>query len=424
MKTLDRYIIRHFLLNFAILFAVLMLLFVVVDLIVDLDEFLEAGAYWAQRRNVAAIVGPLGLDATAINEALSSHVGTDELMRRFGIDAELAQRLRSETAPSTVHSALGTVVKIGDYYGPLLVMIYVFFSGLLVVTAMGFTVSAMLRTRELVAMVASGISMYRVAAPVLLVGIGLNALALPAQELVIPAFAAKLARRKSQIEHDAIENLPILFAAGEEGVLLSAAELDASQNRLVGVRVLERGDDRLITRMITAREATWDERRNGWVLLDGYAGRPTPESMRYAHTDPEEVDFYATRLSPTVLLARNAAIYSRLLPMSELQSMQNNEAVTPRQRAQITQVIWSRFSLFVMNVLILVMGLPFFLQLAGGGNLLIQSLKAAAVVLGAWGGGLVLLQTSAAWMNPVAAAWLPVVLLLPASAILLQYVRT
>jgi len=91
MKTLDRYIVRQFLTNFAILFVVLMSLFVVVDLIVDLDEFIQAGAAHA--------------------------------------DAWIGGRWMA---------TLGITV---GYYGPTVLLVYVFFNGLIVVGAMGFTLT-------------------------------------------------------------------------------------------------------------------------------------------------------------------------------------------------------------------------------------------------------------------------------------------
>lgn len=370
MKTIDRYIIRTFLINFAILFVVVMSLFVVIDLIVDLDEFLKGGQH------------------------------------RAGEDGSVV---------------MGTLVTIVDYYGPVIVLLYVFLSGVIVTAAMGFTVSAMQRARELTAMVASGISMYRIAAPVVIAGIGLSALTLPCQELLIPAVAAKLARSKSQLDHAAIENFPVHYARDEAGNLIRAVEFDPNLGVLIGVTILERSEEQLIQRHITAAQATWDEQRQGWQLLEGEV--TTPAEAGSIQGRSASIDFYATRLSPTVLLARRATIYPRLLPLAELQAMQSNEAVDQSQRNQITQIIWSRFSLLVVNVLVLVMGLPFFL-LRAPKNPFVQSIKAAGVCLGAWGGGLVMLQVTATWVNPVAAAWLPVVIYLPLSALLLQTIET
>lgn len=99
MKTLDLYIIRQFLTNFIMLFVVVMLLFVVVDFIVDVDEFVKAG-----------------------------QVHKDSW---YGIPA------------------LATVGTIVDYYVPVVLLVYVFFNGLIVVGAMGFTIVGLQRKREL-----------------------------------------------------------------------------------------------------------------------------------------------------------------------------------------------------------------------------------------------------------------------------------
>lgn len=377
MKTLDRYIIRQFLINFVILLSVLMLLFVLVDLIVDLDEFLQAG------------------------------------------------KRHADTYGST---AVATAVAVADYYGPLMILMYVFFSGLLVVGGMGFAIASLHRTRELTAIVASGISMYRIAAPVLLAGIALNALSIPVQELVIPKLASKLARSKSHVKYDAstVQSFPVRFAPDEDGDLIDAAEFDAGKGILTGVTILQRDERGMTQRRITASQAVWSEQPQGWKLLQGSAVQPIALVQTLDEPgalEPEPVEFFATEMSPTVLMARRASIYPRLLSLSELQTMQHNPAVEPRHRDQITRIVWSRFSMLVMNVLILVMGLSFFLQL-GQQNMLMQAMKAAGVCLGAWGGGLMMLQVGGGPLNPVAAAWLPVVIYLPVSAILLQGIRT
>ena len=135
---------------------------------------------------------------------------------------------------------------------------------------------------------------------------------------------------------------------------------------------------------------------------------------------------YETDLSPTVLLARRNAIYAGLLSIRTLEDLADNEAVDAGQRAKVTQIISSRFSLMVLNVLILVMGLPFFLKRVPG-DTLVSSLRAAALCIGAWGGGLMMLQLSPEampWGGPVLVAWLPVAIYLPVAAWLLQTVES
>jgi len=371
MKLLDRYIIRQFCINFAILLVVLLLLFVAVDLMVNLDEFLEAG------------------------------------------------RVRAEEFGSVV---IGTVYSVFDYYYPMALLLYVFFSGLVVVAAMGFTFSLLHRSRELTAMLASGVSLYRVAMPVIVAGIVFNALALPAREFIIPRVADKLMRSSADVKYGSMRGFPVRFAADESGALLSASRFEPDAGSLRDVILRRRSDEGITTQRLTAARASWDEARQAWLMRDvsmqsvrsGAPAEPTLNSEPYV---------YKTDLSPEVLVSRRASNYPRFMPMTQLQQLQHNQALASGLRAQVVQALWSRFSLVVLNVLVLVMALPFFLRRSPD-SMLAQAVKAAGVVLGIWGGGVVMLQMPSTVLSPVVAAWLPVVICLPIAAILLQLIRT
>ncbi len=398
MKTLDRYIVRQFLTNFAILFVVLMSLFIVVDLIVDLDEFIQAGTAHA--------------------------------------DAWIGGRWMA---------TLGITV---GYYGPTVLLVYVFFNGLIVVGAMGFTLTSLQRTRELTAMIASGVSLYRVAAPLLVAGLLLSALTLPVQEFVLPPLAPKLVRKKSELKHlqDQRERKPVFYAPAGGGDLLSAEAFDPDEGVLYGVQIDDRSPEGRTVRFVRATAAYWraetvtpqdvaeagggsPQIRMRWVFENGVA-----EEIRQPGTVPgavgrRPVAAYDTDLSPTVLQARQAALFANLLSIRELQSLSSNRAVDAARRGKIQQVIWSRFSLMVLNALLLVMALPFFLSRVPG-NTLVSSLRAAALCIGAWGGGLVMLQVSPATLplgrfaSPVLLAWVPVAMYLPVAAWQLSRIKT
>ena len=375
MKTLDRYIIRQFLINFVILLVVFTSLFVMVDLIVDMDEFVKVA---------------------------------DERSDAFG------------------GLFLALLWTVGDYYGPVLVLLYVFFSGLMVLAAMGFAMGGLARKRELTAMVSSGISMHRLAAPVVVMACLLNVVTLVSQELVIPRMAHKLTRSKSQLRYGSTKTFQIRYAVDSSGHLLSAAQFDAQQEQpmLTGVTILERDGQGRAIRRVTAEQAFWDESRQGWELVGGFAiqsmsqddGRLTAIEAREAKSEK----FFASDLSPQVLLTQRARIYPRLLSFAKLRELAANPAMND---GPIRQIMHSRFSLLVLNVLVLVIGLPFFLRREPA-NMLRQGVLAVSVCLAAWGMGMVLPDLAAVSLNPVAAAWLPVVILLPISAIGLQWVRT
>jgi lipopolysaccharide export system permease protein len=378
MKLLDRYIIRQFCVNFAILLVVLLLLFIAVDLMVNLDEFLEAG------------------------------------------------RVRADRFGGVV---LGTLYSIFDYYYPLAVLLYVFFSGLVIVAAMGFTFAHLHRQRELTAMLASGVSLYRVAMPVVVVGIAFNALALPAREFIIPAVAGKLLRSSGDVKHGSMQAFPVRFAA-DGNALLTAGRFHPDTNTLDDVIIRTRNEQKLPTQRISADAARWNDEKGGWrlenVTVERLAARGAGEAGGGVQQRGDY--FYQSVLSPEVLVSRRASNYTNFMAIAKLQRLQrkladNTRAVSADLQAQIVQALWSRFSLLVLNVLVLVMALPFFLRRSPV-SMLGQAIKAAGLVLGVWGGGVVLLQTPTGVVSPVVAAWLPVVLCLPLAAILLQLIRT
>jgi lipopolysaccharide export system permease protein len=372
MKTLDRYIVRQYLINFAILFAVFVLLFVVVDVIFNLDEVLEAGE----------IKDASGGEMWSLGRLLWSVAG---------------------------------------FYGPLVALLYVFFSGLLVVAAMGFTFAGLARSGELIGFVTSGISMYRIAASVLVAGFVLTALTLPDQELIIPRFRDKLTRGSREIKLETAKAFGINYAVDDKGSLLSAAQFDVAKNRLTTVAVLIRDKRGLTRERITADAAVWDG-NSGWILEKGAVIRPDIADPQGGGSlaSYESTAYFRTTLSPAVLMARHESFYPRLLGLPDLMRLSNNPVV---DTGSIRQIMHSRFSLLVLNMLILVMGLPFFL-LREPANMILQGAKAAALCLGAWGAGLVLMQVGAGNLSPVVSAWLPVVIYLPVAAFMLGLVKT
>ena len=155
MPTLTRYIVPQFVVNFAVLLTVLMLLFVLIDFVIDMDEFFQAGERQAQR--AALMSEPIGA-AVSINQ-LDDLLGRSNVAERagerHGFTAEEGEASAAAMEVGCIEVKLRTVWVIVDYYVPLMLLIYVFFSGLIVLAAMGFTLSALSRQRALPARVAS-----------------------------------------------------------------------------------------------------------------------------------------------------------------------------------------------------------------------------------------------------------------------------
>ncbi len=372
MSILDRYIIKTYLLNFVILLTVLMALFVVGGVLIDLDEYVAAGEVFAERQ---------GSDSTF----------------------------------------MWTVWAIIDFNGPVQLMLYAFFSGLVCVGAAGFTLTGLTRTRELTAMLSSGISMYRIAMPMLLAGFGLNMLASLDQEFILPSLAHKVSRNVSEIKSTRSKAQPVYFMADESGRLFSAGnfQLVDGVGLLTDVTLIERDARGQAVQRIMASQAIWNEDRNGWELTDGYAlVRPTANSGQSGSM--HSVDFVPSTLNPTVVRARLESNYLNMLSVRKLQTLAGNEQI---DRGKVIQIMHGRLSQLVLNMLVLAMGLTFFLSREPT-SALTAAVKATGLCIGAWSMGLVMQNADVSWLNPVATAWLPVVIYIPVTAVTLQMLKT
>lgn len=372
MSILDRYIIRTYLLNFVILLTVLIALFIVGGVLIDLDEYVSAGEVFAKRD------------------------GSESIW-------------------------FYTLYAIVDFNGPLQLMLYAFFSGLVCVGAAGFTLTGLARSRELTAMLSSGISMYRIAMPMLLAGFGLNLIASLDQEFVLPQLAHKISRNVSEIKSTNIKNQPVYFMSDESGRLFSAGNFQQVDGTglLTDVTFLKRNAVGQAVQRIVASQAIWSEDKHGWELTDGFAlVRPVGGAAGVGTT--HGVDFVPSTLSPTVIRARLESNYLNMLSVRKLQTLAGNDQM---DRGKIQQIMHGRMSQLVLNMLVLAMGLTFFLSREPT-SALTAAIKATGLCIGAWSMGLVMQNADVSWLNPVATAWLPVVVYIPVTALTLQMLKT
>lgn len=378
MKTLDRYILRLFLTNLVILFAVVVGLIVLLDLITNFDEFVQA-----------------------------------------------AQRLGG----SGLQRAWSLVLIAVDFYGPMVFLLYVYMIGLLPVGAAGFTFTALIRNRELVAMMAGGVSLHRVALPILVVGFVANVAMIADQEFMLPAMASKLGRTRAEIKVGEIRSTPIRMMRDGNGALFTAASFDPKNQMMTNVAVLIRedlGGGRYgrATERISATQALWDEQRQGWQFVDGYAIQRNVEAMAgasLAARPRREVEFMPSDLSPIAIMLHKRAAFRSLLSLQQLSQLINSSGAIDVAEMQLIR--HSRFSMVVVNMLILMMGVSYFL-LRAPSNMLMQSVKAAVTCVGAWAGGFVMMQIAPGSLPPALVAWMPVVFYLPMAVYLMDTVET
>lgn len=380
MKILDRYIVQLFVVNLVILFVVITGLILLINLIVNFDTFVQAAA---QEEGL----GPIG-------------------------------------------RVWHMLVLAADFYGPQIFLYYNYMAGLLPVGAAAFTLGQLVRTHELTAMLAGGVSMHRIAMPILALGFAVNVAMVLNQELMLPSLAEKLQRRHSDIRHGQMRDLSVRFMPDSRGALYSADGFEVSTQTLRNVIILVREplDDGRFGRAsvrITADRAVWDEQRDGWELVNGVGVRrepADPADADFAVRRTEAVAFIESDLNPVSIVQRERQRFRQLLSTQQLDELIERSALL--DPAELRRIKHSRFSLVLVNMLILAMGLPFFL-LRSPANMLLQTVKAAPLCVGAWGGGFLMMQIAAPGdLPPAAIAWLPVAVYAPVAIYLMDAIET
>ncbi len=140
MKIIDRYIVRNFLVSTLLWFVVMMSMRVVIDLFMNMDEFAEhEGSTW-QVMGIIAI-----------------------------------------------------------YYGCQLLEYIAQMGGLVILMGAVTTIFLMNRSNELVALLASGVSLHRVVWPIVIGAMALNVLLIIDQEIFVPAFADRLVLKPDEM---------------------------------------------------------------------------------------------------------------------------------------------------------------------------------------------------------------------------------
>ncbi|MBM4107288.1 MAG: LptF/LptG family permease [Phycisphaerae bacterium] len=330
-----------------------------------------------------------------------------------------------EARPGVVRVTLVTLLLVFDFWWPKLLNLYNVTIGLVLVGAMGFTLAAMSRHRELIAILAGGRSLFRVARPIVLVGLlavlvqGVN------QELVIPRIAPLILRSHDTLGQRSLGASRVPLAADSAGRVFYAEKFDPDRGTLEGLTVLERDARGLTTRRVTAAAARWSG--NAWELEDGRAqvrlnGRATVEAASRVATD----------LDPTALTLRRFAKFRHSLSWSQISRLIDRPEVlgdaTPdgvrRQIEQLERVRWSRIAIMLCTILTLLITLPLFLRREPG-NMVLQSIKCAPVaVAGLIGSVVAATALGIPGLPPQLSAFVPVLVLLPIGIAAITGIRT
>lgn len=283
-----------------------------------------------------------------------------------------------------------------------------------------FTISAMTRHFEITAAKASGVSFYRLAAPVLAAGLGMSLVALALTE-VVPS-TNRLAREALGDPARGSDTRLSFVYRGNEGRVYRVRRLDARNGRMTDIQIEREGTGFVYpTYKVTAPRAHWDSAAGRWVLEEGRIRFfPTPENtitLRF-----EELRQRAFTESPQDLLAADREPeemnYEELGRFIE--SIRRSGG-TPRDlEVDRALKIAYPFTCFI----IVFFGAPLANSTRRGGATLSIGIALAITMV-----FLILIRLAqglgaAGVLPPTAAAWLPNALFLTAGLALMAQVRT
>jgi len=368
MKTLDRYLLQSFLVNYFLSLFVLITLYVVLDLFVNLDEFTKTGQ------------------------------GAIQILRNAG-----------------------------DYYFYNLPLYFSQLSGVITSFAACATLARLQRQNEITAMLASGTSMYRVATPIILAGLGMNALLMLDHEVVLPSVAPKLVRERADVEGAKVD--AIWFIKDGNSRLISASKFSPKYGIIRNLIVMELSTEPenagQMTNVVTADRATWNAERQGWDLARGMrisaTGKENAGLFDYHAMKRQPVEFYPCALSPEELQLRRTTQWLGFLSTHQLNLLARRGDVKADRIAQIKH---GRFTMPIGNMILMLLGMSFFMHRLPE-SVLNQGAKALGVC------ALSFLITFAGQqmvgaleINPALPAWLPIFLFGPLAVLLLDNVKT
>jgi lipopolysaccharide export system permease protein len=365
IKILDRYILRAFFTNYAIALCVMIGLYITLDLFVNIDEFTEVRA----------------------------------------------------------DSRAQTFLRIADFYGHNLFLYFSQLAGVITLMAACFTLGRFHRTNELVAILASGTSFYRVATPIILAALSMNGLWLIDQEVFIPHFADKLSRKHADIEGR--HSFAVWFQPDREGALLSATMFHPRAREMRGMIVIKRDANQRMTEVLRADRARWDEERRRWHLDNGFAMKLQADGLVESEGDlgRTPVAEYESDLTPKELALQQATMWMSFLSMPDLDRLA--ERFSGAGASEFIKVKHKRLTTVFINMALLCLGLPFFLNrerpsviVAGGKCLLVTTLAFVFTFV------CHSIDLSPMGFNPALPAWLPLLVLGPLAVLLLDAIKT
>lgn len=303
MKILDKYIAKNFLIGYCITFCVLIGLVLVIDLFVNLSEFAK-------------------------------------------------------------HSDLGgaAVLKnVVEYYTSQVTLWFRDLAGMITVVAATFSLARLTYNNELVAVMASGVSLKRVMAPIIFLAFCFTGLLVLDQEIAIPRLAPQLIRA-----HDALpgeEVYSLWFMSDDNGSLICTNRFDEKDQTMYKPTIILREPvDQIVFRVtgwIRADQAVYNAKTKRWDFVNGFYQKisQNPQDVEAA-TTLQAVESFVTDLRPGDIPLRQQEDYKSLLSSAQLAELARKMGTRVRDQAEFYLHKHSRITRPIINIVMLLVALP------------------------------------------------------------------
>lgn len=303
MTTLDRYVARAFLAAYVVFTLVGISLVVSVHLLANLDEFLE---------------------------------GKDQ-------------------------SALQVFANVASYYAYNLPLYYSQLSAPALAAAGAFTFARMLANNELTAILSAGVPLQRLAAPILTTAIALIAVWLANRELLLPEIAPYVIRRPDDVQRT--RTVGVYCVRDDRNAIITALRLYPAEKRLYGVFIVEPDETGTPTHLIEADSAAFDAAAGAWKLEGGrriVMGAASSDDKLARGVEYQPVPWFKTSLTADDMVLQQAAEWTELLSTRQMVQLARFRRVA--NRAAIVNGLHTRLTQPILQMLLLLLPLPFFLS--------------------------------------------------------------
>ncbi|MFU8827831.1 MAG: LptF/LptG family permease [Phycisphaerales bacterium] len=347
-------------------------------------------------------------------------------LRRF-----TAQASSTAEGESSLHVALLTVMLIVDIWVPRLLQLFNYLGGVVLIGAMGFTCAQMVRSREFVALLASGVSLQSLARPFLIVALVISGVQVVNMEVVVPSMAHLLTRGISDSGDRSIRSFRLPPSADGELRLISAARFEDAEQMLLAPMVYERvreADGTLTVRSIVrADSAHWDG--SGWVLENGYrervGTRPLEGTSRPMQAEPVRtpIDRLDSRLDPERIKVRYLTGLAENLSYRQLGTIIEGGGLADDKIRELQRIRYGRYAALLASLLTLMAALPCFLVRMPG-PMLKPALRASLIAIPGLGAAaaasIVPMPGLPDWLGP----FVPGLIMLPAAIALYSSIKS